>query len=93
MSTHSRHSADSSRHRQSKPGHVGPSFAESLPAPHESAGHTSSVLSNNDASADLTAALSAFEQNHSTRLAQIEERLAAAERALSDLGGQIKEMR
>jgi uncharacterized coiled-coil protein SlyX len=37
--------------------------------------------------------LAALEQKHGDRLAQLEERLAVAERATADLGGQIQEMR
>jgi hypothetical protein len=37
--------------------------------------------------------LAELEKNHNDRLSQLEERLTAAERATTDLGGQIREMR
>lgn len=40
-----------------------------------------------------TRALAELEKNHNDRLSQLEERLTAAERATTDLGGQIREMR
>jgi hypothetical protein len=44
-------------------------------------------------SADWRAPLAALEQRHADRLAQLEERLAAVERAAADLGGQVQNLR
>jgi len=86
MSNHAHHSPAPSRHHRPKPGLTVSSAQESL-------GNSPTAPSEHDTSIDWQAALRTLEQHHGDRLAQIEERLAATERATTDLGGQIKEMR
>jgi hypothetical protein len=80
---------DPSRHRRYKPGSAAATFSAKVSPPPEPVAELPEDLG----SPDWHSALSALEQNHRGRWAQLEERLIAAERLVSDLAGQIREMR
>ena len=89
MSHHSSPVPDPSRHRRYKPGKAASSFPELRTEQAAADTETRNGL----VSSDWRTAVRALEQNYGARLADIEERLAASEREVSNLGGQIKEMR
>ena len=62
-------------------------------SPASSSTHSGLPSAAGDSPPDWRAAFAALEQTHNSRLAQIEERLAVAERTAADLAGQIQEMR
>jgi hypothetical protein len=66
-----------------------PGAAEGWPA--EEAAEWRTVLAGLDAR--QSRALTALQQEHGDRLAQLEERLGSVERAAADLGGQVRAMR
>jgi hypothetical protein len=93
MNIHSS-AAHSPRHRRAKPGAPAPSTAGfSTTTPPEVAAGLPTRSSSGVIPADWQTALGMLEQIQNSRLAQIEERLAATERTAADLAGQIKEMR
>jgi hypothetical protein len=78
---------DPSRHRRAQPGGARKTFQE------EPVRQSESVSENNSPAPDWRAPLDALEQRHAGRLAQLEERLLAAERTAGDLAGQMKNLR
>ncbi|HTB63152.1 MAG TPA: hypothetical protein VK737_06150 [Opitutales bacterium] len=80
-------SPDHPRHRRFKPGPAAPTFHV------EQMAKRSSVLESDHSSLEWQKAIMDLEQRHADRLAQLEERLAAAERQAADFGGQLNELR
>jgi hypothetical protein len=78
---------DHPRHRRFKPGPAAPTFHV------EQMTKSSLVLESDHLSPEWQKAVADLERRHGDRLAQLEERLAAAERHAADLGGQLNALR